>query len=66
MADDFAHKLTQGLRMQGWTVDTPHKKTGEIVPGGGPCSFSIQFHATAGAMPEPRLTSGKVDGKARP
>ena len=66
LADDFAGKLSQTLRGHGWTVDTPHKKTGEIVPGGGPCSFSIQLHAAASAMPEPRPTVGKDGTKALP
>jgi len=66
LADQFASKLAQVLPDCGWTVETPKKTTQDLVPGGGPCKFEIQFRVFDGPGPEPRLSSGKGDIKAHP
>ena len=66
LADQLANKLSQVLPECGWKVETPKKTTQALVPGGGPCKFEIQFRIFDGQGPEPRLTGGKGDIKARP
>jgi hypothetical protein len=66
LADQLANKLSHVLPECGWKVETPKKTTQALVPGGGPCKFELQFRIFDSQGPEPRLTGGKGDIKARP